>query len=141
MAFAGDEYRLKCAKGVWFVDPIPDYKTACVALFDTKNFVTTRIREISENREHPFGFRESLNEPLCPHFGYIKKCKSVIYNEKDNTWSYTPYYMELYEDFEDIKDFFEDNKPFDNSVYEDIDLTEKLFEQLLPNPVKSANKR
>jgi len=144
MAFARDEHKLECANGVWFVDPISDYKTARVALFDTKNFVTTRISEIRENRENPFGFRKSLDEPLCPHFGYIKNCKSVIYNETDDTWGYMPYYMELREDFEDIKDFFEKNMkdiPFDNSVYEDIDLTEKLFEELLSNPVKSANKR
>ena len=144
MAFAGDEYKLECANGIWFVDPISDYKTACVALFGTKKFVTTRISEIRENREHPFGFRKSLNEPLCPHFGYIKKCNSVIYNETDNTWSYTPYYLKVREDFEDIRHFFEKNMkdiPFDNSIYEDIELTEKLFEELLPNPVNSANKR
>ena len=144
MAFADKGYNLECKPGVWFMKLPPNYRNITSSLSSIKYFISN----IHKNDECPFGSNKLLDDnlqvnfiPLCPHFGNIKNCKSVIYNETDDTWGYMPYYMELYKEFEDIKCFFEKNIPFDNSVYKDIDLTEKLFEQLLPNPVKSANKR
>ena len=144
MAFADKGYKLNCKPGVWVINPTRNYRNTTLSLSSIKKFISN----IDKNNESPFGSNKLLDDnlqvnfiPQCPHFGNIKNCKSVIYNEIYNTWSYMPYYIELYKDFEDIKHFFEHNILVDNLVREDIYLTEKLFEELLSNPVKSANKR
>jgi hypothetical protein len=144
MAFAVKGYKLDCTPGVWYLDLPRNPRNTTLSLSSIKKFISN----INNNDESPFGSNKLLDDnlqvnfiPKCPHFGNIKKCNSVIYNEIDDTWSYMLYYIELHKDFNDIKNFFKLNIPFDNSVYEDIDLTEKLFEELLSNPVKSANKR